>query len=394
MACLCSAVPLESSDVRQSCGTQRVIPPLRGLFPILSVLAATVTSVVTPLRAQEDVEPSFTNVTVHDPSVVRDGSTYYVFGSHLASASSDDLLNWTQISTAPVSGNPLAPNPQAEFEEALTWVDSDTFWAPDAIRLPDGKYYYYYCVGRLDQPRAALGLAVSDSITGPYENVDILLRSGMWGLPSEDGTIYDATVHPNTVDPSVFFDQEGRYWMVYGSYSGGIFILEMDPVTGRQKPDQGYGKKLIGGDHSRIEGPYILYSPESEYYYLFVSFGGLAADGGYNIRVGRSRRPDGPYLDAAGTDLTNVKGAPGTLFDDASIEPHGVKLMGGYQFLHVTGEPSTLSRGYVSPGHNSAYFDPVTGKHLLFFHTRFVGRGEQHVEGVGHGRPPTWLATR
>src|SRR5690606_11131642 len=110
----------------------------------------------------------------------------------------------------------------------------------------------------------------------------------------------------------------------------------------------------------------------SEYYYLFVSYGGLAADGGYNIRVGRSRAPDGPFVDAAGTDLATVKGAPGSLFDDASIAPHGVKLMGGYQFLAVAGEPSTSTTGYLSPGHNSGYYDADTGNHFLVFHTRFV----------------------
>lgn len=322
--------------------------------------------------------PSFSNVSVHDPSIVRDGSTFYVFGSHLASARTGDLMHWTQLSTDPSPGNLLVPDPQTEFAEALSWIGMTSFWAPDAIRLGDGRYYYYYCAGRLDSPRAALGLAVSDSITGPYKNVGLLLKSGMWGQPSPDGTIYDATKHPNTVDPAVFFDRTGRLWMVYGSYSGGIFILRLDPSTGVPLAGQGYGKKLIGGNHSRIEGPYILYSPETDYYYLFLSFGGLASDGGYNIRVGRSRSPDGPYYDAAGTDLTNVRGADGTLFDDASIAPHGVKLMGNYQFLHVEGEPGQVSRGYLSPGHNSAYYDPATHRYFLVFHTRFVGRGEEH----------------
>ena len=99
----------------------------------------------------------------------------------------------------------------------------------------------------------------------------------------------------------VFRDNGGKLWMVYGSYSGGIFIMEMDPATGLQKSGQGYGKHLMGGNHARIEGAYILYSPDSKYYYLFVSFGGLDANGGYNIRVARSLNPDGPYLDAAGT---------------------------------------------------------------------------------------------
>lgn len=334
---------------------------------------------VSTVAALAGTLPSFTNVSVHDPSVIKAGSQYYVFGSHLASASTPDWMHWTQISTDPNPGNPLVPNPQAEFAEALAWTGNGAaFWAPDVIQLGDGRFYYYYCIGRLDAPRAALGLAVSDSVTGPYKNAGILLESGMWGQPSPDGTIYDPTKHPNTVDPDVFYDKEGKLWMVYGSYSGGIFILQLDPTTGVPYSGQGYGKKLIGGNHSRIEGPFMLYSPQSDYYYLFLSFGGLASDGGYNIRVGRSRNPDGPFVDAAGNDLTNVHGAPGTLFDDASIAPYGVKLFGNYQFLHVAGEPGSLSRGYLSPGHNSAYYDAATGKYFLIFHTRFVGRGEEH----------------
>jgi len=323
--------------------------------------------------------PTFTDVTVHDPSVVRAGSQFVVFGSHLASARTNDWMHWTQISSEPNPGNPLVPNPQTHFASAIAWVGgNNAFWAPDVIQLGDGRYYYYYCIGRLDQPRAVLGVAVADSITGPYTDRGIILRSGMWGLPSEDGTIYDATRHPNAVDPDVFFDQTGKLWMVYGSYSGGIFILQLDTATGLPLANQGYGKKLIGGHHARIEGAFMLYSPESAYYYLFLSFGGLDANGGYNIRVARSRQPDGPFLDSAGRDLTQASGTPGTLFDDAAIAPFGVKVMGNHRFSPVAGEPSTATHGYVSPGHNSAYYDPTTGQHFLVFHTRFVGRGEEH----------------
>lgn len=322
--------------------------------------------------------PTFTEVTVHDPSIVRDGSKYYVFGSHLASASSKDLLHWTQLSTSAAKGNALVPDPAAEFAETLSWAQTTTFWAPDVIRLKDGRYYFYYCACKGDSPRSALGVAVADKITGPYKNKALFLKSGMWDQISPDGTIYDATKHPNVVDPAVFFDAKGKLWMVYGSYSGGIFIMELDAKSGLPKKNQGYGKKLIGGNHARIEAPYILYSPETKYYYLFLSYGGLAADGGYNIRVARSRQPDGPYLDSAGNELTHVAGKPGTLFDDASIAPYGTKLMGNYQFLRAPDDAGTVSRGYVSPGHCSAYYDKATGQYFLVFHTRFVGRGEQH----------------
>ncbi len=339
-------------------------------------VSAATAPAVTATPGVTSTVPSFSNVTVHDPSVIRDGANFYVFGSHMAAASTTDLMRWTQLTTSAAYPNTLIrnQNPLAEFSEALAYAGyATTFWAPDVVRLADGKYYNYYCACQGSSPLSALGVAVADSVAGPYANVGILLKS-MGASPTV--TPYNATIHPNVVDPSVFFDQAGRLWMVYGSYSGGIFILEMDPATGRQLPNQGYGKKLIGGMHSRIEAPYILHSPESGYYYLFLSFFGLGAADGYNIRVGRSRQPDGPYLDAAGNDLTNVRG--NFAFDDATISPYGVKLMGGYQFLHAAGEPQNVSRGYLSPGHCSAYRDPATGQYFLFFHTRFVGRGEQH----------------
>ncbi len=329
------------------------------------------------LRAQQDPPaPTFTNVTVHDPSVVRNGSTYYVFGSHMASASTTDLMNWTQITTGPTAPNSLirGQNPQTEFAEALTWAQTTTFWAPDVIKLADGKYYFYYCACRGDSPLSALGLAVADSITGPYANVGLLLKSGMVGL-SPAGINYNVNIHANVVDPSVFFDATGKLWMVYGSFSGGLFILQLDPATGQPGGLQGYGKKLIGGNSSRIEGPYIIYSPETSFYYLFCTFGGLDAVGGYNIRVGRSPNPGGPFLDSAGNDLTNVSGS---ITNDTFIAPYGVKLMGNWQFLHVASDPRTTSRGYVSPGGVSINRDAGTGKYLLVFHTRFVGRGEEH----------------
>lgn len=318
--------------------------------------------------------PQFRNVTVHDPSVIRDNGTYYLFGSHLASAKSDDLIQWEQISSYVHEGNPLIPNVYEEMGEAFKWGQNDTFWAGDVVQLNDSRYHMYYSVCEGSSPRSALGLAVSDQVTGPYKNIDILLKSGMVGI-SEDGSIYDATVHPNTIDPHTFFDTESNLWMVYGSYSGGIYILKMDVDTGYPYPGQGYGKKLLGGNHSRIEGPYILYSPETEYYYLFLSFGGLDAVGGYNLRVVRSQNPDGPYYDAAGNNMINCSGPDGSFFDDDAIEPYGVKLMGNFRFLTEDG-PTGI--GYVSPGHNSAYYEAETGKYYIFFHSRFPGKGEMH----------------
>ncbi len=327
---------------------------------------------------------AFQNASVHDPSVIKSGDTYYVFGSHLASAKSKDLMKWQQLTSSVSATNPLflngANNVFTELAETFSWAQSDTLWAADVIRLADGKYYMYYNACKGDSPRSAMGIAVANSIEGPYVNKGVFLKSGMWGQASHDGTVYDALKHPNAVDPNVFFDNAGKLWMVYGSYSGGIFIMQMNPTTGMPLAGQGYGKRLMGGNHARIEGAYIMYSPVTAHYYMFTSFGGLDASGGYNMRVARSTSPDGPYFDAQGNNMANVKSDPAKpLFDDASIAPFGVKIMGNFLFERKLGDAGTgIGTGYVSAGHNSAYYDAATGKHFLIFHTRFPERGDQH----------------
>lgn len=334
---------------------------------VVSLVLAMVCS--TSIGEQEATSPVFKSVSVHDPSIIKaDDGYFYIFGSHMAAARSTDLMSWERISTDAQSGCTLVENVQTQMKEALSWAKTNTFWAPDVQQLADGRYYYYYCTCEGSSPLSAMGLAVSDNPEGPYEDLGVFLKSGAAG--------YDANNYPNVVDPNTFFDKEGKLWMVYGSYSGGIFILEMNPETGFPLEGQGYGKKLLGKNHSRIEGPYIMYSPETDYYYLFLSFGGLNADDGYNIRVCRSKNPDGPYEDALGQDMTKCGGKAGTFFNDVDYEGYGVKLMGGYKFDLVDTDTNRTALAYRSPGHNSAYYDEETGRYFIIFHTRFANSGE------------------
>jgi arabinan endo-1,5-alpha-L-arabinosidase len=246
------------------------------------------------------------------------------------------------------------------------------------VKLKNGTYAMYYCNCQGDSPLSCLGLATADSVEGPYTNQGFLLKSGMDASePDEDGNLYQATVDPNVVDPVVFYDKDERLWMVYGSYSGGIFIKEMNPETGYPL-ESGYGKKLLGGNHLRIEGPYVIYNPDTDYYYMFLSFGGLDSDGGYNIRVCRSKNPDGPYEDSLGSEMTDCKGPSGSYFSDVTAEQYGTKLMGGYLFQWEEGEEGEDRVGYLSPGHNSCLYQEETGKYFIIYHTRFESSGEEH----------------
>ncbi|QSX33122.1 family 43 glycosylhydrolase [Shewanella avicenniae] len=335
-------------------------------------------------------EVSYTNVSVHDPSIIKDtDGTYYVFGSHLAYAKSTDLMNWEQLSRDGVASSTLFQDSYAaQVPEGLDWVGGYVgSWAPDVKILGDGKYHFFFdhCAGNGADGsacwrRSYLGVATADSITGPYTSEGIFLYSDQRAdeedkLPDGATAPYNGATNPNAIDPAVFNDADGGLWMTYGSYSGGIFVLQLDPDTGKPLPGQGFGTHVVGGNFEPVEGSYVIYSPETKYYYMFMSFAGFDQNGGYNIRVARATSPNGPYLDAKGQDMVEAAIAgPDNL---ELLGDYGVKLMGGFLFDANTGDAGT-DHGYMSPGHNSAFYDAETGKYFLVFHTRFPGRGEGH----------------
>lgn len=328
-----------------------------------------------PLTPEGNV--AWQDIGVHDPSILRSGNDWYIFGSHLAAAKSADLINWDYISVLSanerVDESPLFNTYSSEIAEGIAWTDGYTGnWAAEVIKAPNGKYWFYYnhCAQTEAEGgcwnRSYLGLAEADSPEGPYLNKGVFLRSGyrhadeFVSWPLDNGqTTWDGAVDPNAIDPAAFYDKNGQLWMVYGSYSGGIFVLEMDNTTGKPKAGQGYGTRLLGGDFRAIEGAYVIYSPVSDYYYLFFSVAGFAANDGYNIRIARAKTPQGPYLDPAGNNIADTGG----------LEIGG-KLLGGFEFTSDVGDTGP-SWGYQSPGHNSAYYDEATKRHLLITHTRF-----------------------
>ncbi|MEJ6951165.1 LamG-like jellyroll fold domain-containing protein [Natronospora cellulosivora (SeqCode)] len=313
--------------------------------------------------------PQFDAVSVHDPMIARvEDGRFYVFGSHLASAYSDDLIEWYQLTAGWSASNSLIPNPAEELREAMEWPEPDnaeSTWAKSVIKLND-KYHMYFSTSTWGATRSAIALATAEDIEGPYKYQDFVIRSYNPGEENIEGVPHDPNIHPNAIDPYVFFDAEDNLWMIYGSYAGGIFMLEMDSETGMPKPDQGYGKKISGGNHAAMEGAYVIYHPETEYYYYMISFGSLAPDDGYNIRLARSKNPDGPYYDPTGRDMISANPRIGK-----SYEPYGARIIGNFAFLES-------GIGYLSPGHNSAYYDDENGKMYAIFHARFPGAGHMH----------------
>lgn len=379
----------------QLSGTNPTTLPSQPTVPTTVPLPAMDFTVDADKVAKGDVT---SGATVHDPSVLRVGDTYYIYGSHMTAAKSTDLKSWQQIADGYFADNPVYGAVYDRYEEAFAWAgapnslnptdDADTggehVWAADVIYNRElDKYVMYYCTPSTYYI-SNICYAISDSPEGPFEWQGALIYSGfarsnmdstnVLDVVSREyaeetylkGPIYNQKQWPNCIDPAVFYDQEGRMWMVYGSFSGGIFILEIDPYTlqvihpeadPENRVDPYYGKWLCGGNHKSIEAPYVLYI--DGYYYLFVSYGSLVRNGGYQIRVFRSEAPDGPYADMNG-------GIP----DGGIHADFGLKLSGNYDL------PS-LPMAYMATGHNSALVDN-DGKYYVVHHTRFDNNTEYH----------------
>jgi arabinan endo-1,5-alpha-L-arabinosidase len=334
-------------------------------------------------------------VSVHDPSVVKSPEgVYYIFGSHMEVAKSDDLRSWRSVASGVSTANPLfenlLSNPTAFDFVGRNDEGGYSVWAPDVIYNHAMQRYVMYFSKTSSYVKSSIGFATAESIEGPYSYQGTVVYSGFTQADIEKTDVLEYVTRedtfgyagsssyrnyqwPNAIDPAVFYDADGRMWMVYGSWSGGIFILEIDESTGRPirrdgdrsgRVDAYFGIHLTGGNHRSIEGPYIVYDESSQYYYLFVSYGRLVSDGGYQIRVFRSRRPDGPYLDPAGRNVDPVY----------PHDEYGLKLLGNYT-------PPSLPRAYKSPGHNSALIDE-DGTRLLVYHVRFDDGTEYHEPRV------------
>lgn len=334
--------------------------------------------------------------SVHDPSILEVGDEYYIFGSHMESAKSGDLRTWTTFSTGVNAQNKLFSNLFDDKLEAFAFVgkNSDNWysvWAPDVIyNKAMQKYVMYFCTSSTYK-KSSLCFATADQPEGPYEFQSVILDSGFNYKTSKETDFYDYHTKqelknylsagdydnlkwPNCIDPTVFYDKDGKMWMVYGSWSGGIFILEIDEETGypihpqedeQNEVDAYFGKHLLGGGHNSIEGPYIIYDQNTDYYYLFVSYGALQAKGGYHIRLFRSKNVDGPYEDTEGQTM-------GTVLDHST---YGLKMMGNYSF-------PGLVFTYMAPGHNSAFADDKDGKMYVVYHQRFDNGTEYHEPRV------------
>jgi arabinan endo-1,5-alpha-L-arabinosidase len=224
---------------------------------------------------------------MHDPStiIVHDGRYYaYGTGNGLPFSVSDDGWTWRRAGLVMSAVPGGKPGP-----ETLARGGNNT-WAPDIIRLNDKYYLYYSAPGT--QPRSAIGLLVGRTLDP---------ESPEYGWTDAGPVVWsDGIEDCNAIDPGVFLDPtDGRLWLTYGSYFGYIRLVELDPKTGlRRYPNREPINIAINSEAS-----IIIY--RDGWYYLLVTHGSCCQgpNSTYNIRMGRSRKVTGPYLDNMGVDM-------------------------------------------------------------------------------------------
>ena len=381
---------------------------------------------------------------------------YYLFGTHRGMARSKDMMAWSSFSytfgqtnesgkvistlanTASTTGNTFSKFFQKNMTTTITiggvektfgnfdvhaWSAAASkdyeldgnMWAPDIIYNEQMKKWCLYFSINGDSWASSIVLLTADKITGPYVYQGPVVFSG-FGNTSNANLSYKKTDlelalgeqkslparynvgskwgnrWPNCIDPCVFFDEEGKLWMTYGSWSGGIWMLELNEETGLRDydvkynvagsgdgvtSDPYYGKKIAGGYYVSGEGSYIEYI--NGYYYLFMSYGFMLSAlpddpdaGGYQMRVFRSEKPDGPYKDSRGASAVYTQYAKNF---GPNCDTRGVNIFGAY------GDWGLMSLAEREQGHNSI-IAAEDGRTYLVYHTRFQDNTQGHAVRV------------
>jgi arabinan endo-1,5-alpha-L-arabinosidase len=220
---------------------------------------------------------------IHDPStVVFSDGKYYTFGTGAGGLMSEDGWTWHSGAVRPGGGV-----------------------APDIIKI-ENRYLVSFATG-------------GGGMSGGHASRVHTMWSKTLDPKSPDFGFHDDTVVASSdgiedcdaIDPAFLLDPtDGRLWLSYGTYFGFIRLVELDPKT---------GKRVVGNQAINIaidmEATAMMY--RDGWYYLLGTHG-TCCDGPnstYNIRVARSRKVTGPFLDNMGIDT--LKGG-GKLFVAAS----------------------------------------------------------------------------
>jgi arabinan endo-1,5-alpha-L-arabinosidase len=266
----------------------------------------------------------------HDPSIIKEGKTWYVFatgkapdGGQLAVRCSDDLEHWKFCSQV--------------FDVMPEWIHERSpgtkdLWAPD-ISYIDGEYRLYYAYSLFGKNTSGIALAVNRTL-------DPSSPDYKW---EDKGLVLDSKAGDNfnAIDPNFVLDGKGGAWLAFGSFWDGIKMRRLDKdgklsrtdttlysLARRANPaNPDPAPPGLPSNWQAVEAPFIV--RHDGYFYLFTSWD-LCCRGTkstYRTMVGRSRKVTGPYADASGKPLTEGGGTEVLTANSRWLGPGGESIL-------------------------------------------------------------------
>jgi arabinan endo-1,5-alpha-L-arabinosidase len=250
------------------------------------------------------------DVRVHDPSMVKAPDGRYILvhtADGIGIKTSTDRTAFRNAGTVWPNGAPWTTG----YTEG-----SRNLWAPD-LTYRDGQYYLYYSASTFGSSNSAIFLATSPTAA-----------AGSW---TNRGLIVSTTSSSgyNAIDPNLVVDQQGAWWLTFGSFWSGIKMIRLNSGTGTRSTSDTAVRAVAQRttNSGSVEAPFIF--RHGGYYYLFVSFDfccrGAAST--YRTMVGRSTSITGPYTDRNGTRMTSGG---------------GTEILAGHGAVHGPGHPAVL----------------------------------------------------
>ena len=195
------------------------------------------------------------------------GYKYYVY-------SSADLKEWKNEGVALDAKS-----------DQIAWANGN-LWAPAAIEVKQKngsyKYYLYFSANPNDNGRKQMGVAVSDSPTGPFVDLGQPLLAK--NHPGCNGQLIDVDVFMDPVSKKPYL-----YWG-----NGFMAGAELEPNMTKIKDETVTVMTPKGGslrDYAYREAPYVFYRNGLYYFMWSVDDTGAA---NYHVAYGTSKSPLGP----------------------------------------------------------------------------------------------------
>jgi len=263
-----------------------------------------------PPPSYPNPRPVTGSVGAHDPAMVKRPTGGYL----LAVTGPGITLKTSPDRIAVANAGRVWPN-GAPWTTPYTGGDPN-LWAPD-LSYHNGQYYLYYSASRFGSQNSAIFLATSpNGASGSWTHRGLVISSS-------------GTVNYNAIDPNLVIDEQGQWWLTFGSFWTGIKLIRLDNATGLRSTTDTTVRSLAARPGSTaIEAPFIF--RHGGFYYLFVSFDLCCrgANSTYRVMVGRSTSLSGPYTDRNGTPMASGGGTQVLARHDSVIGPGHQAVLG------------------------------------------------------------------